>query len=291
MQQVTHHYAGVNGIRMHYVAAGSGPLLLLLHGFPEFWYSWRHQFAALSPYFRVVAPDLRGYNDTDKPGWGYEADVLAADVLELVRVLGYERAIIAGHDWGGALAWLLAMQYPHRVERLIVLNMPHPVLFLRAMGRNPRQMVRSLYMGFFQLPWLPEWLLSTNDYALLELLMRKLMTDQEGKPLLDEEAINTYKDAISKPGALTAALNWYRSLRGNSTARTLQRLQAPLEVPTLLLWGQDDPALGVELTYGTEQYAPNLCLRYIPGCSHWVQQERPDLVNQSILAFVHDKDK
>ncbi len=285
MKQIHHRYIQINGIRMHYVTAGSGPLLLLLHGFPEFWYSWRHQIDALSPYFTVVAPDLRGYNDTDKPSWGYSIDVLVADVLELIRALGYERAVVAGHDWGGMLAWMLAIDYPHRVERLIAMNIPHPALSLQALSRNPRQILRSAYVALFQIPWLPEKLISFNDYALLEWAMCSMVFRQN---TFSDDDIHAYKDAISKPGALTAALNWYRELvRGGSIGRLNNR---PLQVavPTLLIWATGDAALGVELTYGTEHYVPDLRIRYIPNCSHWVQQEQPELVNDALREFLSD---
>jgi pimeloyl-ACP methyl ester carboxylesterase len=153
---VEHHYIHVNGIKMHYVKAGQGErLVLLLHGFPEFWYSWRNQIPALSEQFTVVAPDLRGYNETEKPSWGYGIDVLVNDVISLIRELGYEKAIVVGHDWGGAIAWATAIAYPHRVERLIVLNCPHPSIFRKALRTNREQQGRSWYMGFFQLRFAP----------------------------------------------------------------------------------------------------------------------------------------
>jgi pimeloyl-ACP methyl ester carboxylesterase len=283
MHELQHSYITVNGIQMHYVTAGSGSLLLLLHGFPEFWYSWRHQFAALSQHFTVVAPDLRGYNETDKPTWGYEADVLVTDVLELLRALGYERASVVGHDWGGALAWLLAIYYPQRVERLAVLNMPHPALMARALltNDNPRQRRRSGYALLFQLPWLPELLFRLRDYALVEQAFRGMAVRQD---TFSDEDIDAYKDAISKPGALTAAINWYRALP--RARRLLAQHDLRVVVPTLMIWGEDDRVLGKDLTYGTEDYVPDLVLRYIPACSHWVQHEQPELVNQYLLEFL-----
>lgn len=278
-------YIQVNGIRMHYVSAGQGPLLLMLHGFPEFWYSWRHQIPVLSPYFTVVAPDLRGYNETDKPTWGYELDVLVADVVELIRRLGHERAVVVGHDWGGFVAWALAIAYPHRVERLINLNTPHPALISQALRNNPRQIMRSGYAFFFQLPGLPEALLSANDYAAIEKALRGTATV---KSAFSDEDIQVYKDAISKPGALTAALNWYRAAGRGGGRGLFQGTKMRVEAPTLLIWGEDDPALGTELTYGTEQFVSNLQIRYISHCSHWVQQEKPDLVNQYLLEFLAD---
>ncbi|NJO07866.1 MAG: alpha/beta hydrolase [Chloroflexaceae bacterium] len=284
MEHLEHHTTTVNGIQMHYVQTGSGPLLVLLHGFPEFWYSWRQQFAALSPHFTVVAPDLRGYNDTDKPANGYEIDVLASDVLALVRGLGYERAAIAGHDWGGVLAWHLGIFHSQHVERLVVLNLPHPALMRRAMVTNPLQMFRSIYMGLFQVPILPEALISANNFVNLERAMRGTAVNQSA---FTDADIERYREALSKPGALTAALNWYRAL-GRSAFRTYNVPDSALHVtvPTLLIWGAGDPVLGVELTYGTEQFVNNLSIRYIKESGHWVHQEQPELVNRYLLEFL-----
>ncbi len=279
-----HEYVTINGIRMHYVTAGSGPLLLLLHGFPEFWYSWRHQIATLSEHYTVVAPDLRGYNETDKPTWGYEVDVLVSDVLELIRALGHERVFVAGHDWGGALAWVLAMHYPQHVERLVVLNMPHPALFIRAIFTNPLQVFRSSYMLLFRFPHLPEALFRANDYDVIDRVLRGMAARQEA---FSSEDIQAYKDALSKPGALTAALNWYRALDFSPSGRAY--VSQRVNVPTLLIWGEEDFALGLELTYGTEQYVPDLRIRYVPRCTHWVQQEQPELVNQYIGTFLQEQ--
>ncbi|MCU0492660.1 MAG: alpha/beta hydrolase [Chloroflexaceae bacterium] len=280
-----HSYISVNGIRMHYVSAGSGPLLLLLHGFPEFWYSWRHQIAAFSPHFTVVAPDLRGYNETDKPTWGYEIDVLVQDVVELIEKLGFQQAYLSGHDWGGMVAWVTAMTFPHRVARLMALNIPHPACFARELRTNPRQRAQSWYAGMFQLPFLPEAVLSANDYAAIELAIRGTAVHKER---FTDEDIAAYKDAISKPGALTAALNWYRAV-GRTGGRGLFRdVNFHVPMPTLHIWGEKDTALAVETTNGTEQYVPNYTLHRIPDASHWVQQDRPDLVNDYMRAFLAD---
>ncbi len=162
-----HHFASVNGIRLHYVEAGTGPLVILLHGFPEFWYSWRHQLTALSEAgFRVVAPDQRGYNESDKPAGvsAYRIENLTADIAALVRHLGEPSAHIVGHDWGGVVAWHLPLHHPGLVRRLVILNAPHPALFVQALSR-PAQLLRSWYIFFFQLPWLPEWALRRRNFA------------------------------------------------------------------------------------------------------------------------------
>lgn len=286
MGDVEHHYIRVNGIRMHYVRAGSGPLLVLLHGFPEFWYSWRYQIPALCSHFTVVAPDLRGYNETDKPPfvWDYRVDVLLKDVRELIRVLGYEQAVIVGHDWGGQLAWYMGIHYPEYVDRLVVMNVPHPVLFADALHFNPSQMIKSAYVSFFQLPVVPELLIVANDYELLERTLRESAARDD---TFSDEDILAYKQALSKRGALTAALNWYRayvSMGGN--LKTFFGSRKHVDAPTLLVWGEQDTFLGQEITRDTGKYVPDLHICYLPQCSHWVQQECPDAVNRCILEFL-----
>lgn len=285
MDDLEHGYVRVNGIQMHYVIAGSGPVLLLLHGFPEFWYSWRKQIAGLKDRFTVVAPDLRGYNETDKPLWGYETDVLTADVIGLIDAIGKDKVYLAGHDWGGALAWNAGIAFPHRLHKLAVLNCPHPALFAGALLSNPRQMLRSWYMGFFQLPWLPEFVFSANDYGMIDASLRGMA---QRKETFSDEDIARYKEAISKPGALTAAINWYRGAAKSfgpfafaKDAETTHQVN----VPTMLIWGEEDVALGKELTYDTERYVPDLQIKYLPNCSHWVQQECPDEVNELFREF------
>jgi len=279
-----HHYIQVNGIRMHYASAGHGPRpLVMLHGFPESWYSWRHQLMALGENYTVVAPDMRGYNETDRPGWGYELDVLAQDVAELLRALRHRSAIIAGHDWGGNIAWSLAIARPELVERLIVLNIPHPALFASAIGRNLRQMLRSWYILFFQLPFLPEAAIRANDYQTIERLFRGTAID---KTCFTDEDIEIFKAAIAAPGAATAALNYYRRLFQTGERGMFRGTGMRVTMPTLMIWGEKDIALGKELTYGTGRFVPDLRIHYIPDCSHWVQQECPAEVNSAIRAFL-----
>lgn len=281
-----HRYIQVNGIRMHYVRAGAGErLVVLLHGFPEFWWSWRYQIRALSRHFTVVAPDLRGYGESDKPRWGYELDVLVNDIVSLIHELGHTRAIVAGHDWGGAIAWSLAIAYPQRVERLIALNIPHPALMARALGRNWHQILRSWYILFFQLPLLPEALIRANNFLSVERAFRGMAVD---KSRFSDETIGHFKVALAQPGALTAALNYYRALLQQGARGMFHGSGMRVQVPTLMIWGERDFALGKELTYGTERFVPNLRVRYLPNCSHWVQQERPGEVNRFMLDFLRD---
>jgi pimeloyl-ACP methyl ester carboxylesterase len=275
---LAHKYMRVNDIQMHYVTAGQGSLVLLLHGFPEFWYSWRYQIPVLAEQFTVVAPDLRGYNETDKPAWGYEPDVLAADVVALIDALGQRDAHLVGHDWGGMIAWLVAISYPQRVRKLAILNAPHPARFAEHLASSPRQLLRSWYMGFFQLPLLPEALLRANDYAAIEQALRGSAVNKQA---FSDEDIAAYKDAISKPGALRAALTYYRRLPS-----LLGRRFGNVDAPTLLIWGEQDLALDPALVGGTERYVPNLQVRRIPESGHWVQQEASQKVNQYLLEFL-----
>ncbi|KOP25721.1 epoxide hydrolase [Hapalosiphon sp. MRB220] len=276
-----HDYISTNGIKLHYVTQGEGSLMLMLHGFPEFWYSWRHQIPEFAKYFKVVAVDLRGYNDSDKPKEqsAYRMDEFLQDIKGLIEGLGYEKCILVGHDWGGAIAWRFAYAYPEMVERLIVLNLPHPAKFSEGL-RTPGQLLKSYYMFLFQLPWLPEFLMQSWNYQLIEDAFQGMAVDKSAFSKADIEA---YKDAAAKRGALTAMLNYYRNIFQDQIFNKSWRI---LEVPTLMIWGENDTALGKELTYGTEAYVRDLQIKYIPNCSHWVQQERPELVNQYIQEYL-----
>ncbi|MBA2396232.1 MAG: alpha/beta hydrolase [Ktedonobacteraceae bacterium] len=271
-----------NGIRMHYVTQGTGPLIVLLHGFPEFWYSWRHQIPVLAEQgYRVVAPDLRGYNDTDKPRTGYDVSTLLRDIVGLIKGLGEEKAIIVGHDWGGVLAWAFALQYPQMTERLIVLNAPHPKIFLREL-RSLAQLKKSWYIFAFQIPWLPEFLLVRNHAALIG---KMLYDSAVQKAAFPPEVQAIYRDAMSKPGALRASLNYYRAAFRNPFS-TGGRSDKIITVPTLLIWGDQDVALDISLTNRLEQWVSNLKVEHIPDSGHWVQQERQNEVNSLIQGFL-----
>src|ERR1700686_722803 len=271
-----------NGIRMHYVTQGEGPLVVLLHGFPEFWYSWRYQIPVLAEHgYRVVAPDLRGYNESDKPRKGYDMGTLLLDIVGLIQGLGYEKAIIVGHDWGGVLAWGFAIRYPAMTERLVVLNMAHPGAMMREF-RTLKQLRKSWYIFAFQLPWLPEYLLLRNHASAIGRLIREAALQKGAFP--DEEPTK-YQQAMSQPGAMTAALNYYRQVfRRLPTSYTGGTYD--VNVPTLLIWGEHDIALGIELTTGLERWVKLLEFRPIPDSGHWVQQEQPQKVNQYILDFL-----
>jgi pimeloyl-ACP methyl ester carboxylesterase len=271
-----------NGIRMHFVTQGSGPLIVLLHGFPECWYSWRHQIPFLAEHgYTVVAPDLRGYNDTDKPRTGYDISTLTRDIEGLLKGLGQEKAIIVGHDWGGVLAWVFAARYPEMTERLIILNAPHPLAFRRQL-RTLRQLRNSWYVFFFQIPWLPEYLLLRNHAREIGRMLRGAAVQKAAFP---PEVTAHFQEAMSKPGAMTAALHYYRqAFRHPPSSRSNGGFR--VSAPTLLIWGEHDLALGIELTTGLERWVDTLSIRRIPQSGHWVQQEQPDTVNQLMVDFL-----
>jgi len=285
VDEISRLFLTVNGIGMHMATAGRGPLVLLLHGFPEFWYSWRYQIPALAEHFRVVAPDQRGYNLTDKPPHGYDIETLTTDVAELIRSLGCQHAHVVGHDWGGAVAWWLAITRPELVDRLVIMNAPHPAAFRRAMQGNWRQRLRSWYMLFFQLPRLPEAAFRLGNYRALEQSFRRDTTRPEA---FTDEVIACYKQAVSRPGALTAMIKWYREALGLSTWRATGRRDLTVRVSTLVIWGEQDRYLGREINDDLSRWVPELALRYIPDASHWVQQDRPEAVNQYLLRFLVD---
>jgi epoxide hydrolase 4 len=283
--QEQHQFISTNGVRLHYVTQGEGPLMLMLHGFPEFWYSWRHQIAEFSSDYQVVALDLRGYNDSDKPSdlQAYQLNELVQDVRGVISGLGHDRCILVGHDWGGAIAWNFAYDYPDQVERLIVLNLPHPAKFAAGL-RTPQQLLRSSYILLFQVPLLPELLLQSFDYELIAAAFRTMAVE---KTVFTPDVLRAYQEAAAKPGALTAMLNYYRA--NFFQPEFASRDWGMLQVPTLMIWGEADQALGKELTYGTEAYVQDLTVRYIANCSHWVQQEKPELVNQYMREFLQNR--
>lgn len=280
----THRQATVNGVRLHFVQTGRGPLVVLLHGFPEFWYSWHHQIPALAAAsFQVVAPDLRGYNESDKPTGiaSYRLETLVEDVIALIQELGFDRAVVVGHDWGGTIAWNLALRYPQRLEKLIILNAPHPAAFWRALWTST-QLLRSWYMFFFQLPWLPERVIRAGNFAGLE---RTFRHDPIRPGSFSDEEIQLYKQALARPGALTAALNYYRALFRYRPKEGIRDVR-PIPVSTLLIWGEHDRYLSNHLTENLEKWVPNSKVCRLPHASHWVQNDAPEDVNRLMLEFL-----
>ncbi|MEO1094341.1 MAG: alpha/beta hydrolase [Cyanobacteria bacterium J06638_28] len=277
-----HQFIETNGIRLHYVTQGTGPLMLLLHGFPEFWYSWRYQIPFFAEHYTVVAVDLRGYNDSDKPAGteAYGMSELVQDIHGVITGLGYDTCVLVGHDWGGAIAWSYAYAHPERLDQLVILNCPHPQRFLDGFSSSPMQWLRSAYIGFFQLPGLPEWVMQANDYQFITQAFESMAFAPNA---IQDTDIQAYKTAAAKPGALTAALNYYRNLLN---PRLWQQEWSILEVPTLMIWGLEDPAFEPALVEDMEDYVSELRRHLIPRCGHWVPQEYPDQVNQYMADFL-----
>ena len=288
-----HRTVDLGAVRLHVVEAGSGPLVVLLHGFPEYWYSWRHQIPALAEAgFRVVAPDMRGYNLSDKPRGleSYSGEALAGDVRALIHTLGEECARVVGHDWGAQVAWETAMRHPEVVERLAILNVPHPARFLEGL-RTLRQLRRSWYMFFFQLPAVPEAAFRRNDFAWPRKLFRK---DPVRPDAFSEEDIERFVDAWSQPGAVRAMIDYYRAAFRSPAAvsAVLGRGDglpglSPVEAPTLVIWGEQDTALGSELAEPDRRWVPNLVgVERLPDSSHWVQNDAPERVTELLVDFL-----
>ena len=282
--ELAHRYAELGDVRLHYVEAGQGPLVLLLHGFPQFWYQWRHQIPALvEAGFRVVAPDMRGYNLSDKPPGvrAYRVELLARDVERLILACGERTASVVGHDWGAIVAWVAAMRHPGRVERLVILNVPHPARFLDGL-LSPGQLLRSSYMFFFQIPRLPEEVMRAGDFALLRSALRR---DPVRPGTFAAEDIERYVRALARPGALTATLNYYRALLRNlgKTRALLKRIEAPV----LVIWGERDRFLSRRLAEPPRLWVPNLLrVERLQDASHWVAEDRPLEVNTLLLDFL-----
>lgn len=273
-----------DGVELHTILAGpaEGPLVLLLHGFPECWYSWRHQIPALARAgYRVAAPDLRGYNLSDKPRGvrHYQVDCLVADVLALIRALGHETANVVAHDWGGVVAWRLAMDHPNVVDKLVILNAPHPVAMTRSLQSDWSQRRRSWYIFFFQLPWLPEILLTLSPLETVRFAIQRTAVRRDA---FSEVDLETLAAALAQPGAMRCMIDYYRAAVRYQPARRA----SPVEVPTLVLWAEEDFALGKALTEGLARGVLDLALQYIPRCGHWVQNEAPSEVNDRLMAFL-----
>jgi epoxide hydrolase 4 len=282
MNDIRHERIPVGALELHVAVAGSGPPVVLLHGFPENWTSWRRQFAPLADAgFSVWAPDQRGYDGSDRPApvEAYHLRHLVADLAGLIQGTGYPRAHIVGHDWGGIVAWALAHHRPDLVDRLVIVNAPHPRIF-REKVRLPPQMLRSSYVALFLLPRVPEWLLSARNYRLLRAMFRGTAVRAGA---FSEEDIQRYVDALSPPGALTAALNYYRA---NARDAASIGSTSTVAAETLVIWGDRDPALGGELLDTLDVLAPRLQVHHLPDIGHWVQNEAPEAVNRVLVDFL-----
>jgi pimeloyl-ACP methyl ester carboxylesterase len=274
-------YADLGEVQLHYVEAGDGPLVVLLHGFPEFWYGWRLQIQALAAAgFRVVVPDMRGYNLSSRPKGvdSYGIEKLAGDVRDLVHERGAQSALLAGHDWGGSVAWATAMNHPEIVDRLAILNAAHPRKLSEGL-HHPGQLRKSWYFFFFALPDLPDAIVHANDWH----FFRHFLHD--ARPAYTAEEMDRYIEAWSQPGAATGMINYYRS-SVRTPAKNAEAAIHPIKAPTLVIWGQRDAYLGQELAEPEHDDVPGLeRVERLPDASHWVHHDDAERVNQLLTNF------
>jgi len=274
-------YAEVGDVRLHYVEAGEGPLIVLLHGFPEFWYGWRLQIAPLAAAgFRVVAPDMRGYNLSSRPEGvhAYDTDHLTADIRGLIQERGAQSALLVGHDWGGSVAWATAMKYPEVVDRLAILNAAHPRKLSQGL-HHPGQLRKSWYFFFFDLPELPEVVVQANRWHFFRHFLHA------ANPPYTPEEMDRYIEAWSQPGAAAGMINYYRSSVRQSPKDAEAALR-PISAPTLVIWGQRDSYLGPELAEPEHDDVPNLDrVERLDDASHWVHHDEAERVTQLLTGF------
>jgi pimeloyl-ACP methyl ester carboxylesterase len=284
----THRDVNANGIRLHVAEAGSGPLVLLLHGFPEFWWSWHHQLVSLADAgYHVVAPDLRGYGASDKPPRGYDAPTLSADLAGLVRALGERDAAFVGHDWGGHLAWSTAALHPAVVRSLVVMSTAHPLRMQEAMFRDRRQRAASRYIFRFQLPWSPERWLVEDDAA----NVAALLEHWGGPGFPDAETERRCREAMQILYVPNRALEYYRwavrSLRRTDGRRYRQAMLSPVAAPTLQIHGALDPCVLATTAQGSQRYVNNAYeWMLLDGVGHFPHQEVPDAVTEELLRWL-----
>jgi len=289
---IEHAYADINDIKLHYARSGNGPLIMFLHGFPEYWKMWEVQLEEFGRDHLAVAPDMRGFNLSSRPKEvsSYKQKYLMEDIRQLAKHLDRDRFILVAHDWGGAVAWNFAMFYPQYLERLVIINAPHPVIFEREIRDNPEQRKASSYMLLFRSPE-AEMRLSADNYAWL---LKMAFGDLMAKGILNDEDVEGYRKAWSQPGALTGGLNYYR-------AASLQALEKPgqpagqptvagrlpkIDLPVLVIWGERDTALLTGCINGLDDYVTDLTVRRVPDASHWIVREKPQLVNSLIRDFL-----
>jgi len=284
----THQFATVAGVKLHYVEKGdkSKPLLLLVHGFPSFWYCWHHQLRDLSKDYWVVAVDMRGYGESDKPAGRemYARELVAGDLARLVAELGRTSCVVAAHDWGGIVAYTLAEKHPSVVDKLIIVNAPHMHDIRELQLHSWDQLQRSWYVFVFQLPWLGETMLGMDGCAALDQMFTRHTATPEQFP---QDLVDAHKWTFGQPGALTPPLNYYRQ----NFEPTLpdKPMPPPLACPLLVLWGENDAALSPLLATMPARYSDNLKVRFVKNGSHWVLMEFPDQVNTHIRQFIEGK--
>lgn len=279
-----------NNINLHVMTDGpeNGTAVILLHGFPEFHYGWKNQIPALvQAGFRVIVPDQRGYNLSDKPGGisAYDVDILAKDIVGLFDHFGIQKAKLIGHDWGAAVAWMVAINHPERLEKLAILNVPHPDVMADFVLNNPAQRKKSWYVYFFQIPWFVEWILSKNNFEYLARMLRR----SGRKNTFTEADIVEYKKAWSQNGAVTGMLNWYRAAMRRGLRSTLKRKKPSarrVHVPTMMLWGKRDIALSFEMAQPSIDLCDQGKLTFFDKSTHWVQHDASAEVNQKLIEFM-----
>lgn len=291
-EAIAHDFADVNGVRLHYAHSGEGRLVLFLHGFPEFWYAWRNQLVEFGRDSFAVAPDMRGYNLSSKPEnvEDYNMVHLVGDIIALIGKLGAKSCCLIGHDWGGVVAWVVAIARPEIIEKLVIINAPHPAIFQRELHENPAQAQASQYMLLFRSAEAEQALSADNCAVLQHIVLEEGI--REGH--LNEADRRAYLDAWTQSGALTGGLNYYRAskigpvpagrkepIHGLEGQTSLQ-----VNVPTMVIWGENDTALLTGNLDGLDQYVPNLFVKRVPDATHWIVHEKSDLVNSLIRDFI-----
>jgi len=276
----------INGIALYVVLAGpaNGKPLVFLHGFPEFWFAWRRQIDHFaSSGYRVIIPDQRGYNLSDKPAGvaSYAIDLLAKDVVGVLDAVTGSKAFVVGHDWGAAVAWYLAARYPDKIHRTAMLSVPHPRVFIKNVIMNPAQLRKSWYMFLFQLPWLPEFVVRRRDWALLVRALR----DTSSSGVFSDSDLAQYKESWAKKGALTAMLNSYRAALLRPSKLVLDTDDSRVKVPALLIWGKNDQFAVESMARESLQYCDDGRLEVFATASHWVQHEQPAQLNNLLSEF------
>ena len=285
---MTSHFIETNGIKMHYVKAGEGPkLVVMAHGFPEFWYG---NFNILQSFigskeYTAIAPDMRGYNLTDKPGEvkDYQIKNMVDDLAGLVKGLGYQKFSLIGHDWGGIVSWVLAIVHPDLLEKFMIINSPHPAIFAREMRENPAQQAGNSYTQMFRAEG-SEAKLTANNF---EILITMMMSDGLKTGVFTEKDKKIYREAWSRPGALTGGLNWYRASAQYGYGYDIKDFS--VNVPTLVIWGMDDEFILSSNLNGLDAFVPDLTIKEVEGATHWIIHEKPDLVNRYIMEFLSRK--
>ncbi|MEH6546844.1 MAG: alpha/beta hydrolase [Sneathiella sp.] len=296
MTDINHNTVKIGDINIHYVESGAEhqDLVLMLHGFPEFWYTWRKQLPVVGESYHAVAPDMRGYNLSDKPDGikSYRINHLMADMFGLAETLGYEKFYLVAHDWGAGVAWAMAIAHPERIKGLIILNGPHPYIFSELLSKNDTQIAQSQYMAYFRNEGIEDEMLANGCEWLLKWTFETHLASGQ----MTEDDKHAYQEAWTRPNALKSMLNYYRaSPLTPATAENkgkgfgLNPDDFGVKVPTLVMWGEKDHALVPENLDGLDALVPDLQIIRLPNVTHWVTQEAPDIVSKEILSFVDEQ--